>query len=220
MKPSPHGRAAKPSTSGKRGLEPPVSVTVELTPVALSLAARWPDRFRSKVHIVAGCWDWQACRDSLGYGRYKTTRERGTQPAHRMALELLGVDIPDGFHVDHLCRNTSCVRPDHLEAVTPGENVRRGSASNASGLCRAGLHEWTPENILTEGTALRCRPCRDDRERRYRPPKGEAHADRTHCPHGHPYNEENTRIRSNGWRDCRQCARDRERARYHARKGS
>ena len=28
------------------------------------------------------------------------------------------------------------------------------------------------------------------------------------------------RIRSNGWRDCRQCARDRERARYHARKGS
>lgn len=31
------------------------------------------------------------------------------------------------------------------------------------------------------------------------------------CIHGHPLNEENTRIRRNGWRDCRVCSRDKHR---------
>lgn len=28
---------------------------------------------------------------------------------------------------------------------------------------------------------------------------------RTHCPAGHPYDDANTRVRANGWRDCRAC---------------
>lgn len=28
--------------------------------------------------------------------------------------------------IDHLCRNRSCVNPEHLEPVTRGENIRRG----------------------------------------------------------------------------------------------
>jgi len=32
-------------------------------------------------------------------------------------------------------------------------------------------------------------------------------AARTHCANGHPYTEENTRIRRNGWRVCRACER-------------
>lgn len=31
------------------------------------------------------------------------------------------------------------------------------------------------------------------------------HAAKTHCRNGHPYNEENTRITSKGWRVCRMC---------------
>lgn len=34
--------------------------------------------------------------------------------------------IPTGHHIDHLCRMTRCIRPSHLEAVTPTENARRG----------------------------------------------------------------------------------------------
>jgi len=30
---------------------------------------------------------------------------------------------------------------------------------------------------------------------------------KTHCPKGHPYNETNTRVDKNGWRNCKQCAR-------------
>lgn len=36
---------------------------------------------------------------------------------------------------------------------------------------------------------------------------------KTHCPAGHAYDETNTRVRSNGWRECRTCHRLREAAR-------
>jgi len=35
--------------------------------------------------------------------------------------------IPDGLHLDHLCANPPCVRPDHLEPVTQAENNRRAA---------------------------------------------------------------------------------------------
>lgn len=34
---------------------------------------------------------------------------------------------------------------------------------------------------------------------------GKANKAKTHCPQGHPYSEENTWVRSNGWRECRIC---------------
>ncbi|MEW2498345.1 HNH endonuclease [Streptomyces nodosus] len=37
-------------------------------------------------------------------------------------------------------------------------------------------------------------------------------ARKTHCPQGHPYDEENTRTRPRGSRDCRACDRARKRA--------
>jgi hypothetical protein len=45
--------------------------------------------------------------------------------AHRIAYVRAKGPIPPGQHIDHLCRVTNCINPDHLEAVTPGENVRR-----------------------------------------------------------------------------------------------
>lgn len=40
----------------------------------------------------------------------------------------------------------------------------------------------------------------------------------THCPHGHPYDEENTAYFKNGWRRCKTCHRERERGRTRRRK--
>ncbi|HEX7349601.1 HNH endonuclease signature motif containing protein [Brachybacterium sp.] len=155
----------------KRGIAPALDAPSEVTDALLDVYASWPERFRSKVHMDAGCWEWLRSRQRNGYGRYGLgPRGAGWAVAHRVAYELTYGEIPEGLVLDHLCGNAGCVRPDHLEAVAQVENVNRGAASNASGVCRAGKHQWVPQNIIVETSgARRCRPCRDDREREYRP---------------------------------------------------
>ena len=45
-------------------------------------------------------------------------------------------------------------------------------------------------------------------------------AGKTHCPHGHAYDAENTYVKPNGWRHCRACQRAACRAYYYARKAT
>lgn len=46
-------------------------------------------------------------------------------PAHRWAYERAKGPIPAGFEIDHLCDDTRCVNPLHLEPTSPAENLRR-----------------------------------------------------------------------------------------------
>ena len=64
--------------------------------------------------------------------------------AHRFAYELLVGPIPDDLELDHLCRNTCCVNPEHLEAVTHLENMRRRHLREATH-CAQG-HPYDEEN--------------------------------------------------------------------------
>lgn len=69
------------------------------------------------------CWVWTAYRDKKGYGIFKLS---GTSvKAHRVSFVMHGGVIPGQGQVDHMCRHTSCIRPDHLEGVTGSENRRR-----------------------------------------------------------------------------------------------
>lgn len=70
-----------------------------------------------------GCWNWTG-GTTKGYGSF-THPGRKKCYAHRYSWELHRGTIPDGLVIDHLCRNTRCVNPDHLEPVTQQENVRR-----------------------------------------------------------------------------------------------
>jgi len=76
------------------------------------------------VDTVTGCWVWQHYKDRKGYGVIK--RKGKNYQAHRHIYELHHGKIQEGMQLDHLCRNTSCVNPDHLEVVTGAENTRRG----------------------------------------------------------------------------------------------
>ena len=40
--------------------------------------------------------------------------------------------IPSGLVIDHLCGAQLCVNPEHLEAVSSGENTRRAAANRAA----------------------------------------------------------------------------------------
>lgn len=69
-----------------------------------------------------GCWIWQG-QLQKGYGR--VGYQGRSWFAHRLAYQLLWGSIPEGKTLDHLCCNTRCVYPWHLEPVTNGENTRR-----------------------------------------------------------------------------------------------
>lgn len=70
-------------------------------------------------------------------GGYVQVRVDGTlRSAHRVAFELAGGVIPDGYEIDHICNNPLCIEPTHLEAVTHAENVRRAFARGRKSLRR------------------------------------------------------------------------------------
>lgn len=78
----------------------------------------------------SGCWVWHSTKKEGGYGIIR--RHGRVIPAHRYVYELHRGPIPDGLVIDHLCRNPSCVNPDHLEPVPLRENVRRGIQTKLS----------------------------------------------------------------------------------------
>lgn len=79
---------------------------------------------------LGACWIWRGSI-SGGYGMVGWyNKVRG---AHRVAYEMLVGPIPEGLHLDHLCRVTACVNPAHLEPVTRGENVHRGNVAKGRG---------------------------------------------------------------------------------------
>ena len=72
------------------------------------------------------CWNWTGKQNSKFYGYFWYNQT--TAQAYRFSYETFRGPIPEGLEIDHLCRNTSCVNPDHLEVVTRRENLLRGSS--------------------------------------------------------------------------------------------
>lgn len=96
--------------------------------------------FYQRVNLddVTDCIVWtRGCGGSRPYGAF---RLRGkVHRAHKLAYETVFGSVPDGFELDHICKNILCVNVAHLEAVTHAENMRRGSLANQTH-CKRG-HE-------------------------------------------------------------------------------
>lgn len=127
-------------------------------------------RFWSKVALPdgQGCMLWLGYVQPSGYGKFRLGKD--TAYAHRVSYEIANGPVPIGLQVDHLCRVRHCVAPDHLEAVTPAENVRRGNPGRSNARkthCPQG-HEYTPENTYARKGRRYCRACQQETTRRRR----------------------------------------------------
>lgn len=78
---------------------------------------------------MSGCWIWLGTIGKGGYGKItigkRADGSRRNTVAHLAAFELYKGKLPEGMEIDHKCRVTCCVNPDHLEAVTHVENMHR-----------------------------------------------------------------------------------------------
>lgn len=84
-----------------------------------------PANMQNKISIDDDCWNWTGAKNPKGYGSVSNGRSGATALAHRKSYMHTVGDIPYGYEIDHLCENTSCVNPAHLEAVTPEEHRLR-----------------------------------------------------------------------------------------------
>ena len=146
------------------------------------------DRFWSKVDKGGPdeCWRWNASITE-GYGRVKADGGQRSLQAHRVAYELEVGPIPDGYQVDHLCHNAD-------RSCSGGPTCPHRACVNPGHLEAVAQ----AENV-----------------RRGRTGKINNHnAVKTRCPAGHRYDESNTYRRGDGYRSCRTCSQERERARW------
>jgi len=127
------------------------------------------ERFLSKVKFTNTCWNWTGSLATDNYGQFWDGEKQHT--AHRFSYMIFVGDIPNDKHIDHLCRNHSCVNPAHLEAVTNKENILRGigvTANNARKThCKRG-HLLEGDNLFidTKTNQRMCKTCKSLRNRK------------------------------------------------------
>lgn len=128
------------------------------------------------------CLLWAGRKDSSGYGRFDL--DSGVSIAvHRFVYQIMhGEVLPDDMQVDHVC-HTLAVQRGTCEG---GDDCRHRLCCNPQHL----EFVTASENTIRQNHAGRRK---------------------THCPKGHEYTPENTRV-GNGKRYCRQCDRERDRS--------
>jgi len=133
------------------------------------------------------CWTWVGSSrngDKGGpYGQV-TWKEDGkvrNEATHRIAVRLAYGYFPGkGSTVDHLCRDTLCVNPLHLEVVSHTVNVARGigptAVNTAKTHCDHG-HGFTPDNTYKHDAVggRRCKICHLTTIRKYLDAKLKTH---------------------------------------------
>jgi HNH endonuclease len=101
------------------------------------------------------CIQHQLATTLRGYSHPK--KRAGVRKALHLWAYIEAYGEPaEGLHVDHLCNNTKCVNPDHLEAVTPAENTQRRGLRR--GRCKSG-HSIKEFGYLAPNGWMKCREC-------------------------------------------------------------
>lgn len=144
--------------------------TISITPLPLKNIGV---RLKTKIHIdTNGCWVWHGAMLKKKYGNYGILpvgrgKELKNKRAHRVSYEYFVGKIKDGLEIDHLCHNTLCINPKHLEAVTHAVNTKRRKDSNLPSCKRGHLYTKDTTTFHTKNGRRLCRTCARERARLY-----------------------------------------------------
>lgn len=110
------------------------------------------DRMLARCHRRDdGCWILP------GNGKWypKVSVAGRVMNGHRVVYATMVGEIPQGAHIHHRCEHPRCIRPEHLEAITPTDHQHRHHFNEACPRC--GGQEW----YAWRGNARKgCRTCR------------------------------------------------------------
>ena len=120
-----------------------------------------PDQMAERHIMNTGqCINWTKYISKSGYGDVRINGK--TYRVHRVEWEKVMGKIPNGFQIDHLCRNRACVKIDHMELVTNKENLRRGNGicalNSRKSFCIKG-HPYSEKNTYQNRRGRVCRTC-------------------------------------------------------------
>lgn len=124
------------------------------------------------------CWPWLGHLLRTGYGVAYLDGQHTT--AHRVAYILFHGSIPEGMTIDHLCHTKACKLGDdcpHRRCCNP-RHLELVTPKENSRRGNGGLRGVPKPSLL-----------------------------KTACPHGHPYDEQNTAYTKKGHRICKECRR-------------
>lgn len=137
-------------------------------------------RFLNKIKIDEyGCWIWQGSKSDKGYGFFRANGR--TQLAHRYAYIAVKGPIAGRRQLDHTC---------HSAAVTIGECDGGPTCRHRACVNPDHLELVTSRTNVIRGVGPTAK-----------------NYQKNECPHGHPYDEENTQRTAKGARQCRECRR-------------
>jgi hypothetical protein len=143
-------------------------------------------RFIAKCEVdpATECWNWRGALIRAKNGRASargTFRDGDRQVyAYRFAFSFYNGEIPEGREINHICRNTRCVNPQHLEALTKAQHQKVDRDLMVAGA-------WHPKAVA--GRAIGSAKLREQK----------------HCKAGHEFSDENTYRDPTGHRRCKTC---------------
>lgn len=106
-----------------------------------------------------GCWLWHGYSPNGRYGALSWAGKKRVLAHVVSYMHYNKQRVPKGKFLDHRCKNTFCVSPEHLEPVTHVENVRRGRLAS-SPMCKHGhLYADGFEYYTRPDTGTRYRRC-------------------------------------------------------------